>query len=81
MRSQTCYIGKLNDNLITWHLDQGSLSTGTAESEIKAVNWCVKREIIFSRGMLDLMGFQQETTIVGEDNKASVDASFIPTIA
>ena len=36
---------------------QGSLSTSTAESEIKAVNQCLKEEALALRGMLNLMGF------------------------
>ena len=33
---------------------QGSLSTSTAESEIKAVNQCLKEEALALRGMLNL---------------------------
>ena len=52
---------------------QGSLSTSTAESEIKAVN--VREEALALRGMLNLMGFPQDATIV--DNHACVYASEI----
>ena len=54
---------------------QGSLSTSTAESEIKAVNRCLKEEALALRGMLNLMGFPQDATIIEEDNQACVYAS------
>ena len=47
---------------------QGSLSTSIAESEIKAVNQCLKAEALALRGMLNLMGFSQDATIIEEDN-------------
>ena len=52
---------------------QGNLSTSTAESEIKAVNQCLREEALALRGMLNLMGFPQDATIV--DNHACVYAS------
>ena len=45
----------------------GSLSTLTAESEIKAVNQCLKEEALAMGGMLILMGFPQDATIIEED--------------
>ena len=57
---------------------QGSLSTSTAESEIEAVNQCLKEEALAMRGMLILMGFPQDATIIEEDNQACVYASEIP---
>ena len=57
---------------------QGSLSTSTAESEIKAVNQCLKEEALALRGMLNLMEFPQDATIIEEDNQACVYASDIP---
>ena len=57
---------------------QGSLSTSTAESEIKAVNQCLKEEALALRGMLNLMGFPQDATIIEEDSQACVYASEIP---
>ena len=56
---------------------QGSLSTSTAESKIKAVNQCLKEEALALR-MLNLMGFPQDATIIEEDNQACVYASEIP---
>ena len=45
--SQTCYLGYLAGSLICWcSTDQGSVSTSTAESEIKAVNHALKSEVI-----------------------------------
>ena len=55
---------------------QGSLSTPTTESEIKAINQCLKEEAL--RGMLNLMGFPQDAIIIEEDNQACVYASEIP---
>ena len=55
-----------------------SLSTPTAESEIKAVNQCLKEEALALRVMLILMGFPQDATIIEEDNQARVYASKIP---
>ena len=57
---------------------QGSLSTSTAESEIKAVNQCLKENALAMRGMLILMRFPQDATIIKEDNQACVYASEIP---
>ena len=77
--SQTSYIGYLGKSVICWcSTDQGSVSTSTAESEIKAVNQCLKEEALAMRGMLILMGFPQDATIIEEDNQACVYASEIP---
>ena len=74
--SQTSYLGYLGGSLICWcSTDQGSVSTSTAESEIKAVNHALRGEIIANRGMLSMMGWKQSTTVIEEDNKACVDAS------
>ena len=50
----------------------------TAESEIKVVNQGLKEEELALRGMLNLMGFPQDATIIEEDNQACVSASEIP---
>jgi hypothetical protein len=74
--SQTSYLGYLGGDLICWcSTDQGSVSTSTAESEIKAVNHVLKAEVISSRGILNLMGWTQEPTVIEEDNSACVAAS------
>ena len=57
---------------------QGSLSTSIAESEIKAVNQCLKEEALAMRAILIMMGFRQDATIIEEDNQACVYASEIP---
>ena len=57
---------------------EGSLSTTTVESEIKAVNQCLKEEALAWRGMSILMGFPQNATIIEEDNQVCVYASEIP---
>ena len=49
-----------------------------AESEIKAVNQCLKEEALAMIGMLILMGFPQDATIIEEDNQACLYASEIP---
>jgi hypothetical protein len=78
MHSQTSYLGYLADSLICWcSTDQGSISTSTAESEIKAVNHTLKAEVIANRGILNQMGFKQTPTVIEEDNKACVDASVL----
>ena len=74
--SQTSYLGYLGDQLICWcSTDQGSVSTSTAESEIKAVNHTLKAEVIANRGILNRMGWIQEPTVIEEDNSACVFAS------
>ena len=77
--SQTSYLGYLADSLICWcSTDQGSISTSTAESEIKAVNHTIKAEVIANRGILNQMGWTQSPTVIEEDNKACVDVSILP---
>jgi hypothetical protein len=71
--SQTSYLGYLAGNLICWcSTDQGSISTSTAESEIKAVNHTLKAEVIANRGILNKMGWKQEPTRIEEDNQAAI---------
>ena len=41
---------------------------------MKAVNHTLKCEVIANRGMFDMMGWEQEPTIVQEDNMACVHA-------
>ena len=49
--SQTSYIRYLGQSVICWcSTDQGSVSTSTAESEIKAVNHTLKAEVISKAG-------------------------------
>ena len=55
--SQTSYIGYLGESAICWcSTDQGSVSTSTAESEIKAVNHTLKAEVISNRGIMNDIG-------------------------
>jgi hypothetical protein len=76
LHSQTSYLGYLAGSLFCWcSTDQGSVSTSTAESEIKAVNHTLKCEVIANRGILDMMGWKQEATVIEEDNSACVAAS------
>ena len=76
--SQTSFLGYLGGSLICWcSTDQGSVSTSTAESEIKAVNHALKTEVIPIRGILETMGWKQAPTKIYEDNKACVDSSMV----
>ena len=53
-QSQTSYIGYLGKPVVCWcSTDQGSVSTSTAESEIKAVSHTLKGEVISDRGILN----------------------------
>ena len=75
---QTSYLGYLGTSLICWcSTDQGSIATSTAESEIKAVNHTLKAVVISNRGILEQMSWQQQPTIIEEDNKACVDSSLV----
>jgi hypothetical protein len=74
--SQTSYLGYLGGQLLCWcSTDQGSVSTSTAESEIKAVNHTLKAEVVANRGIMNRMGWTQEPTVIEEDNSACVFAS------
>ena len=71
--SQTAYLGYLGRNLICWcSTDQGSISTSTAELEIKAVNHTLKVEVIANRGILNMMGWIQGPTPIEEDNQCGI---------
>jgi hypothetical protein len=73
--SQTSYVGYLGSDLKCWgSTDQGSVSSSTAESEIKAVANALKAEIIAFRGILNTMGWIQDPTSVEENNAACVYA-------
>ena len=66
----------LGESVICWcSTDQGSVSTSTAESEIKAVNHTLKAEFISNRGVMNAMGWIQQPTIIQEDNQACVYTS------
>ena len=74
--SQTSYIGYLGKSVVCWcSTDQESVSTSTAESEIKAVNHTLKGAVISNRGILNAIGWTQEPTKIEEDNQACVYAS------
>jgi hypothetical protein len=71
--SQTSCLGYLPSNLICWcSTDQGSISTSTAESEIKAVNHTLKAWVIANRSILNMMGWKQEPIKIEEDNQAAI---------
>ena len=55
--------------------DQGSVSSSTAESEIKAVIHTLKGEVISNRVILNAIGWTQEPTKIEKDNQACVYAS------
>ena len=63
--STSAHIGYIGHSVVSFtSKTQGSLSTSTAESEIKAVNQCLKEEASALRGMLNLMGLPQDATII-----------------
>ena len=70
LHSTSAHIGYIGHHSVVSFTSktQGSLSTSTAVSEIKAVNQCLKEEALAMRGMLNLMGFPQDATIIEEDN-------------
>ena len=74
--SQTSFLGYLGGDLICWcSTDQGSVALSTAESELKAVNYALKSEVIPCRGIMNIMGWTQQPTVIEEDNSACVAAS------
>ena len=74
--SQTSDIGHLGKSVVCWcSTDQGSESTSTAESEIKAVNHTIKRELFSNRGIFNAIGWTQEPTKIEENNQVCVYAS------
>lgn len=80
-RSQTCYMGFLGKSLICYaSTTQGSLSTGTAESEVKAINHTIKAEVESCKGILEAMGFKQQPIPIYEDNQAAVFAARVPNM-
>ena len=61
--SQTSHIGYLGESVICWcSTDRGSVSTSTAESEIKAVNHTLKAEVISNCGIMNARGWMQQPT-------------------
>jgi hypothetical protein len=80
-RSNLCYIGKLWKAVICYcSTVQGSLSTGTAESELKTVNHTLKAETISCIAILNAMGFKQGTVPFYQDNAAVVYAARQPNM-
>jgi hypothetical protein len=80
-RSQTCYMGFFGQMIFCWNsTTQGSLSTGTSEAEIKAINHTLKCETISNIGLLNAMGFKQEPVKCFEDNMAAVFAAAQPNM-
>ena len=65
MHSYTSYAGYCCKNVICYgSTDQGSVSTSTAESEIKAINFALKAEVIACRGILILSNQLQCTKTI-----------------
>jgi hypothetical protein len=60
--------------------DQGSVSTSSAESEIKAVNHTLRSEVCADRYILNAMGWKQSPTVIEEDNAACVACASTPHI-
>ena len=78
LHSTSAHIGYIGIHSVVSFKTQGSLSTSTAKSKIKAVNQCLKEEALAMRGILILMGFPEDATIIEEDNQACVYGSGIP---
>ena len=71
----------LSDGEISWcSTTQGSLSTATTESEIKAINLTLKVDAIGNFGLLNAMGFIQQPVNIHEDNMAAVFAAKQPNL-
>ena len=81
LRSQSCYICYLSDCIISWNSTrQQSLSTGSADSEIKAMNHTLKTDTISNVGLLNAIGFKQKPVVMYEDNMAAVFAARQPNM-
>ena len=73
---QDSCIGYLGKSMICWcSTDQGSVSTSTKESEIKAVYHTLKSEVISNRGILNAIGWKQGHAVIEENNQTCVYAS------
>ena len=80
-RSQSCYICYLSDCIISWNSTrQNSLSTGSSDSEIKAINHTLKTDTISNVGLLNAIGFKQQPVVMYEDNMAAVFAAKQPNM-
>ena len=79
--SYTCYIGKNGRAIICYcSTTQSSLSTATAESELKSVNHTLKHEAISVIQILNFMGWKQNTVPFYQDNAAVVYAARQPNM-
>jgi hypothetical protein len=69
MHSQMSYLGYLGGDLICWtSTDQGSIALSSCESELNAASYCLRSDVIACRGILNTMGWIQDTTPIEEDN-------------
>jgi hypothetical protein len=74
--SQTGYILMIGRSVIAWNsTGQGSLSSSTAESEIKSVRHCLIDILVIVKLILSHMGFPQYDSPTYNDNKAVKDVS------
>ncbi len=81
LRSQSCFISFLAGCIISWNSTrQNSLSTGSSDSEIKAINHTLKTDTISNIGLLNAIGFKQKPVIIYEDNMAAVFAARQPNM-
>lgn len=81
LRSQSCYICYLGGNLISWNSTrQNNLATGSADSEIRAINHTLKTSTIADVGLLNAIGFKQKPVVIYEDNMAAVFAARHPNM-
>jgi hypothetical protein len=69
--SQECYIGLLGGDVIAYASHrQTTISTGTMESEVKAISTVVKCEVVHQRKLLNAMTIMQGPSVIYEDNSA-----------
>ena len=81
LRSQSCFISFLAGCIISWNSTrQNSLSTGSSDSEIKAINHTLKTDTISNIGLLNAIGFKKKPVIIYEDNMAAVFAARQPNM-
>jgi hypothetical protein len=74
--SQECYIALLGGDVVAYASHrQTTISTGTMESEVKAISTVAKCEVIHNRKLLEAIGFLQAPSVIYEDNSAVTTVS------
>ena len=74
--SQECYIALLGGDVVAYASHrQTTISTGTMESEVKAICTVAKCEVVHQRKLLEAIGFAQAPSVIYEDNSAVTTVS------